>query len=47
MEDRFLVEWAHILAMMGLQSTRYSEDVEYRDAVNNVLDAVRKYGKPC
>lgn len=28
---------AHVLAMLALQSNRYRDDPEYRDAVDNVL----------
>lgn len=28
---------AHVLAMLGLQSDRYVQDAEYRDAVDNIL----------
>ncbi len=31
-------EPGYILAMMGLQSERYREDPDYRDAVDNVLN---------
>lgn len=39
-----LANTSHALAMMGLQSARYKEDPDYRDAVDNALAAVEMSG---
>lgn len=39
-----LADASHALAMMGLQSNRYANDMDYRDAVDSVLAAVKNSG---
>jgi hypothetical protein len=33
---------AHALAMMALQSNRYGDDADYREAVDNILEIFRR-----
>lgn len=36
-----LIETGHTLAILALQSNRYTTDMDYRDAVDNCLDAIK------